>query len=89
MYSKYSIDFYDFMDIEKLIYDNGWYRIKGVKRKRSHYFFNDKPIHVLKHGKQEEIDYSQRFSFETLKCETCLVILRAYSKIGLENRCGR
>jgi len=71
------------------IYDNGWYRICGVKQKHSHYFFNDKPLHTLKHGNQEEIDCSNRYAFESRKCKTCIIILDSYSKIGLENRCGR
>jgi len=65
-----------------LNYDNGWYRIVGIKRKRSHYFFNDKPIHVLKYGNQELIDYSKRYSYDYRKCETCIIILKSYSDLN-------
>jgi len=71
-----------------MIFDNGWYRICGVKRKSSHYFFNDKPLHVLKHGNQDEIDSSKRYTFDKRKCERCMNILKAYAKIGLQNRCN-
>jgi len=68
-----------------MIYDNGWYRVIGIKQKHSHYFFNDQPLHVLKHGSLEEFDCSRRYIFETRKCKTCLIILDSYS--DLENRC--
>jgi len=73
-----------------MIYDNGWFRICGVPRKMVHYFHNDKPIHVLKHGVMNDlIDCSERYSFEGgRKCKTCMNILTAYSKIGIAKRCG-
>ncbi len=71
-----------------MLYDNGWYRIIGVSNngvKKSHYFFNDKPIHSLKHGIfKEEVDCSRRYLFESKKCKTCIIILDSYS--NLENR---
>jgi len=72
------------------IYDNGWFRLTGLCRngkKTAHYFFNDKPIHVLKTGLfKEEPDLTKRYSHNGYQCKICLNILQAYSKIGLENR---
>jgi len=74
-----------------LIFDNGWFRIERVGAngvKRSHYFFNDKPIHSFKTGLfKEDPDFTKRYSFDTNKCKKCLNILQAYSTIGLQNRC--
>jgi len=72
------------------IYDNGWYRVTGNcrnGRKTAHYFFNDKPVHVLTSGLfKEEPNYSTRYSNRGRKCKKCLNILETYSNIGLENR---
>jgi len=68
------------------IYDNGWYRIIGIKIKHAHYFFNDEPLHVLNHGVLANIDYSKRFTCNRRLCKRCISILQAYSKIGLQNR---
>jgi len=65
-------------------YDNGWYRIIGGTCS-THYFFNDKPIHALKHG-NFQTDYSRRYSCCFRPCKKCKEILQAYSKIGLANR---
>jgi len=67
-----------------MIYPNGWYRIMGIKIKHAHYFFNDKPIHSLKHN--FEVDYSKRFTCNRRLCKRCISILQAYSKIGLQHR---
>jgi len=71
-------------------YDNGWYRINGMcrnGRKNTHYFFNDKPIHVIKHGLfKEEPDLTKRYLSAGRQCKICISILKAYSTIGLENR---
>lgn len=69
------------------IYDNGWYRIIGIKSRSagSHYFFNDLPIHLLNHG-NFVTDYSKRYADNKRCCKKCLEILKAYSTIGLENR---
>jgi len=72
-------------------YDNGWYFIIGMKyRRRSncHYFFNDKLIHSTI-GPWGSLDVSKRRFIkesEQKRCKKCLETLRAYSKIGLENR---
>jgi len=68
------------------IYDNGWYRIIGIKINHAHYFFNDKPIHCLNAGPYA-VDYSKRFTSNRRLCKRCINILQAYSKIGLQNRC--
>jgi len=72
-------------------YDDGWYRINGITnngKKNAHYFFNDKPIHQIHYGLFKEVaDCSIRYSSDGRKCKTCIIILNAYSKIGLENRC--
>jgi len=72
------------------ITDNGWYRVTGNcrnGRKTAHYFFNDKPIHVLTSGLfKDNIDFSNRYSNNGRKCKKCLLILKAYSTIGLQNR---
>jgi len=74
------------------IYDNGWYRVSGMCRngqKLAHYFFNDKPIHVLTSGLfKDTIDFTNRHSNNGRKCKKCINTLEAYSKIGLENRCN-
>jgi len=71
-------------------YDNGWFRVSGMtrnSRKTSHYFFNDKPIHVLSSGLfKQQVEYDKRYSNVTNKCKKCIIILHTYSKIGLENR---
>jgi len=73
-----------------MIYPDGWFRVNGNcrnGRKSAHYFFKDKPIHVLTSGLfKEEPDYSQRYSNNGRKCKKCLNILSSYSNIGLENR---
>jgi len=68
-------------------FDNGWFRIVGVKRFTVHYFFNDLPIHVLKHGIYVT-DCSKRYPSDYNHCKRCTEILRTYSKIGLQNRCN-
>ena len=69
------------------LFDNGWYHIIGGQGGRhTHYFFNDKPLHVLNFG-QFPIDCSKRYANECNKCKFCINILKAYSKIGLQNRC--
>jgi len=72
------------------IFDNGWFRITGLcrnGRKTAHYFFNDKPIHVLKDGLfKQGIEFDKRYSNNGRKCKKCLHILASYSNIGLENR---
>jgi len=68
-----------------MINENGWYKINGVKKFTVHYFYKDKPIHVLKHG-SFEIDFSHRYPAKFNPCKRCLAILKAYSNIGLENR---
>jgi len=75
------------------IYDDGWYVIQGIKSRKvcnCHYFFKDKPIHNIRNH-SFEIDLSIRHAIseneENRPCKVCLDILRAYSKIGLENRC--
>jgi len=74
-----------------MIYDNGWFRISSVNkcgRKSAHYFFNDKPLHMISSGLYKEtIDFSNRHVSEGRKCKTCQNILTAYSKIGIANRC--
>jgi len=65
-------------------YDNGWYRIIGGTC-TTHYFFNDKPLHVLKHG-NFETDYSKRYSCTYSCCKKCKFILGSYHRIGLANR---
>jgi len=67
------------------IFDNGWYCIKSSTY-ICHYFFNDKPIHKLNHGLIGNTDYSKRYPADHKNCKRCIDILRAYSKIGLENR---
>jgi len=73
------------------IYDDGWFRIIGYSRtgrKQAHYFFNDKPIHLIKSGSfKEEIDHSNRYSSNSKKCKVCLNIIESYRNIGLEHRC--
>jgi len=75
-----------------MMYDNGWFRITGNcrnGRKKAHYFFNDRPIHVLTSGLfKEEPDFNLRYNSDGIKCKKCLNILNAYSKIGLQNRCN-
>ena len=72
------------------IRDNGWFRINGIGangRKRTHYFFNDKPIHSFKTGLfKEEPDFNKRYSHHGLKCKRCEQIIYAFRFIGLENR---
>jgi len=65
------------------VFDNGWYRICG-STVTSHYFFDDKPIHLLKHG-QFIIDFSKRYRSDYKTCARCVAILKAYPN-GLENR---
>jgi len=73
-----------------MIYDNGWFRVSGNNkcgRRTSHYFLDDQPLHAISSGLYKEtIDISQRHLSEGRKCKTCLGILTAYSKIGIENR---
>jgi len=56
-------------------------------RRSAHYFFNDKPIHILTDGVfKEEVDHSKRYGSNGRKCKTCSNILKAYSKIGIAER---
>jgi len=72
------------------IFDNGWFRVSGMTRngrKTAHYFFNDKPIHILTTGLyKESIDHTLREISTGRKCKKCIIILETYSNIGLENR---
>jgi len=68
------------------IYDNGWYRIVGITRSNTHYFFSDKPIHALKYAMGYSADFDKRYASNGRKCKRCINILKAYSKIGLQNR---
>jgi len=73
-----------------MLYDNGWFRVSGMtrnSRKTAHYFFNDKPVHVLSAGLfKQEVEYDKRYSSRGRKCKKCLIIIETYSNIGLENR---
>jgi len=70
-----------------MIYPNGWYRILGSPA-TTHYFFKDKPLHIVKYG-NFETDYSKIYVYGSTKlghqCKRCLAILTTYSNIGLEN----
>jgi len=65
-------------------FDNGWYRISG-STVTTHYFFNDTPLHILKHG-GFQIDYSKRYANNYKHCLRCEQIIHAYRFIGLDNR---
>jgi len=76
--------------MEIMIYPNGWFRVSGMtrnSRKTSHYFFNDKPIHILTSGLfKQSVEYDKRYSNVSNKCKKCIIIIETYSNIGLENR---
>jgi len=76
--------------MEIMIYPDGWFRVTGLTRngrRTAHYFFNDKPIHILYNGLyKENVDHTARQFSTGRKCKKCIVILETYSNIGLKNR---